>query len=488
VKRHALHLAAAAALLAHAVLQLLLGWASPPWSNVDLAASVLGFVAVPLLTWAIARDLDRAVRRLRRTGLLAGLVRAALGVVLIVFLPQLFDALSRASAPAVAALPQILSAVLPTAVASGLVLLGIGAADLLYTTTAGFRHLSTRLMVLIVVAALGTAAWLSWVGPEGQKMLLWAVERGHLEQFVAPLQALARRAGGNAGGVVLAIGLQLPFVLLLAWRFGRNATDDLADLRRAFGRVAKGNLDEPVPVAGKDEVAEMKRGFNQMLVRAREHRFLETAFGRYVSPVLLERVMADSEHALGHSELRTATVLFADIRGFTALSAELSPEQVIGLLNSYVNVLIETVAEYDGYINKFVGDAILVVWNAPLDQPDHVSRAVRCGAALQRAIAAANASGAFGGRTIGMGVGLNSGPLVVGQLGNERQAEFTVIGDTVNVASRTCGLALGGQVVMTAATRNLYLDERPEDAERFRSLGERELKGKGPVELAVFDG
>jgi class 3 adenylate cyclase len=399
---------------------------------------------------------------------------------------MLFRAMEGSGQPFLLRLTGVLAVLLPVAVASSLVLLGIGAADVLYALTRSFSHLSTRLMLLLLVSALGTVAWIGYVGPEGRRLILWAVERGHLQDFIAPLQALETYAGKHVGGIAGAMALQLPFILLLAWRFGRNATDDLADLRRAFKRVAQGDLDQPVPVTGRDEVAAMKHGFNQMLVLARERRLLETAFGRYVSPLLLERFKAERDKALGHSESRTATVLFADIRGFTALSADLAPEDVIGLLNAYVAVLIETVARYEGYINKFVGDAILVVWNAPLDQPDHLARALQCASAMQQAIGEANAAGAFGAHTIGMGVGVNTGPLVMGQLGNERQAEFTVIGDTVNVASRTCGLATPGQIALTAATRDLYVGEHPEEQPRFTSLGKRELKGKGLVELVNY--
>ena len=174
------------------------------------------------------------------------------------------------------------------------------------------------------------------------------------------------------------------------------------------------------------------------------------------------------------SESRVATLLFADIRGFTALSAAMSPEEVIGLLNRYMSILIEVVARYDGYINKFIGDAVLVVWNAPLDQPDHAARAARCAAAMQRALGRANAAGEFGSRTVGMGIGLNTGPLVIGQLGNERQAEFTVIGDTVNVASRACSHAAAGQVALTVAVRDACLAEDPAAGCRFESLGVRD--------------
>jgi adenylate cyclase len=263
----------------------------------------------------------------------------------------------------------------------------------------------------------------------------------------------------------------------MAWRFGRKATRGLDALHDGFGRVAEGKYDEPVPVSSKDEVGDMLRGFNAMLETARERQFLENAFGRYVSPVVLAELRAKGESSLYNGERRDATVLFSDICGFTAMSASLPPERVIAVLNAYMSRMIDTIARFDGYINKFVGDAIMVVWNAPLDQPDHAKQALGCAKAMQEELAAANAEGLFGDTPdLEMGIGINTGPLVAGNLGNERQVEFTVLGDTVNVASRACGHATAGSIVMTSAV----VEAAEVDAV---SLGEVEVKGKGKMEL-----
>ncbi|MBN1771882.1 MAG: adenylate/guanylate cyclase domain-containing protein [Deltaproteobacteria bacterium] len=483
LRRHGLRLLAWGLLLVQVVLAAVVARLSQRSADLDYVLTGLTLVVVPLVAWAACRDLDALIRFLTRSGLMGGLLRAGLGAGLIAAAPQLFTLVETTSVPLVLEASRALAALMPVAVASGMVLVGIGAADVVYTLTAGFRHLSTRLMLLLLVSTVGTVAGLGLAGPEGRQLLLWVVERGHLEAWLAPLQVVERYAGSHVGGLADAFVLLLPFILLLAWRFGRNATNALADLGRAFRRVGRGDFDQAVSVQGRDEVAAMKVGFNQMLVLARERRFLETAFGRYLSPVLLERLKADRGGGLMASEARIATVLFADIRGFTAMSAAMSPEEVIGLLNRYVSVLIEVVARYDGYINKFIGDAVLVVWNAPLDQPDHAVRAVQCAVAMQRALDRANADGAFGARAVGMGVGINTGPLVIGQLGNERQAEFTVIGDTVNVASRACSHAAAGQVVLTGAVRDPYLARESGAAACFESLGLREIKGRGAMEL-----
>jgi adenylate cyclase len=156
---------------------------------------------------------------------------------------------------------------------------------------------------------------------------------------------------------------------------------------------------------------------------------------------------------------------------------------VIAMLNSIMSLLIEVVARHDGYINKFIGDAMLVVWNAPLDQDDHAARAVRCAVATQEALAAQCAAGGFAGRQVKMGIGINTGPLVAGNLGNDRQVEFAVLGDTVNTASRCCSAAGPDEIWVTQATVEAVAAHDEALAARFRSRGPVALKGKGDVEL-----
>ncbi len=334
-------------------------------------------------------------------------------------------------------------------------------------------------MVLLVFASLGTFFWLSFVGLQAREVVLWAVKQGHLEAWVNGIEWVSQSATAYLGGLAGALGFELPFLVILAWRFGRNATRGLSVLHEGFGRVAQGNYDVAVPVSGNDEVAEMQRGFNEMLDAARERLFLETAFGRYVSFLVLDRMRAEGEGGMLSGERRVATVLFSDIRGFTALSADLAPEQVIAVLNAYMSRMIDTIATYDGYINKFVGDAIMVVFNVPLDQDAHALRALACAQAMQEELERANEAGAFEGvERLDMGIGLNTGPLVAGNLGNERQVEFTVIGDTVNVASRACSHAGSKEVVFTQSLLKAISEERSDDID-YDDLGEVAVKGKG---------
>lgn len=449
-----------------------------------IAATTLGFLAVPFCSWELSRLADWLLQRtLRRWSLLGAAVRVAVGCAAVALLPQLYSTLGHAPLPAIGRVVELTAIFLSIGVAAGMILIGLGVADVLTTATANFRHVSTRLMALLLVTSAGSLLWLSFLGVQAEALLDWAIAQGHLDSYQEALERVQRFARSYLGVFAGAIGLELPFVLLLAWRFGQNATHGITELREGFARVGDGHLDDPIAVDGNDEIAEMQRGFNDMLKSARERRFLETAFGRYVSPAVLERLRTRQDAGGVATERRTATVMFTDIRGFTKLSSELSPEQVIALLNRYMSTLIDVVARHDGYINKFIGDAIVVVWNAPLDQPDHVARALRCAREMQAELARANAERAFGDRSVEMGVGINTGALVMGNLGNERVVEFAIIGDTVNVASRCCSQAKAREIVCTPAVLAAAAEHDPLARAGYAPLGAVELKGRGAVEL-----
>ena len=165
---------------------------------------------------------------------------------------------------------------------------------------------------------------------------------------------------------------------------------------------------------------------------------MERAFGSYVSGHLLERIRAQHGEAVLPPTSREASVFFADIRGFTSFSERLSPEALVSVLNRYFAHVVELVEAHQGYLNKFIGDAVVVVFNGPIDQPDHAERAVRCALALQEEVARLNRGGRLprGRARWRSGVGVATGPMVCGNIGSQRQMEYTVIGDTVNLASR----------------------------------------------------
>jgi class 3 adenylate cyclase len=469
-------------LLAHVMGMLLAGFTLGRIPFLTNALIGAGLLAIPLCSWLVSRTVDRFITRLPFRDVVLASLRIFLAVVAIALLPSFFQVLQALPLPLIGRVLELSTALLSIAVMSGLVLLGFGVADLLFLFTARFKRLSSRLMFLLLLAALGTFLWLTLLSLQSHAILTWAIEQGHLEDFVPETSWLSKLGGAFVGSIAGALSLELPFILIMAWRFGQNATRGIKALSKGFNRVAEGDLRKPVPVIGSDEIADMQRHFNDMLDAVRERRFLETAFGRYVSPVILEHIRHTPDSAQWAGEKVEATVLFSDVRGFTEMSARLAPEEVIQLLNVYFSLLIEVVTRFDGYINKFIGDAMMVVWNAPISDEQHALRALACAAAMQEALEKANDEGQFGDVLVQTGIGLNSGEVVAGNLGNEKVAEFTVIGDAVNVASRACSAAEGGKVAFPRATLEAA-EKAAGQSIACIDLGEMELKGKGPTPM-----
>ncbi len=211
----------------------------------------------------------------------------------------------------------------------------------------------------------------------------------------------------------------------------------------------------------------------------REKARLRSAFSQYVSKTLVERILANPDAATLGGERRELTVMFSDIRGFSRLSETLPPERLAGFLNAYLTPMTDLVLASDGTLDKYIGDAVMAVWNAPVDVPDHAERA--CGTALamlDRLRTLNQRWPAAGLPTVQIGIGLNTGPMAVGNMGSEARFDYTVLGDAVNLAARLEGLTkeyevdvLVGEATRAAATKGFV----------FRELDFVRIKGKDQV-------
>lgn len=224
----------------------------------------------------------------------------------------------------------------------------------------------------------------------------------------------------------------------------------------------------------------------------REKRFVRQAFSQYLSPDLVTQLeKAPEQLALG-GEIRPMTILFMDIRGFTPISEQLTPEELVSFLNTLLSPLSDAIQAEGGTIDKYIGDSIMAFWNAPLPVADHAEKACRAGLAMLQVVDRLNEEDAFGFKardlktqTVQIGIGLNSGEACVGNMGSARRFNYSVIGDAVNVASRiesSCK-AVGAELLVSEETRNAA------PGLAYLEAGEIPLKGKSePIKLYALLG
>ncbi|MFA5138829.1 MAG: D-alanyl-D-alanine carboxypeptidase/D-alanyl-D-alanine-endopeptidase [Elusimicrobiota bacterium] len=233
-------------------------------------------------------------------------------------------------------------------------------------------------------------------------------------------------------------------------------------------RLASGDFDVKTRIYFADEIAQIKASFNRMVDQVKERETLRETFGKYVSVEVAKKLMGSGKLDLGGEEIE-ATVLFCDIRNFTPMSEKLTPRQVVDFLNSYFSYVTEPIMKNNGVINKFMGDAVMAVYTPILGSQDHVRDALRSAVGMREALARFN-----GGRTepVRFGIGIQTGSLVAGNVGTLARLEYTVIGDTVNVASR-----------LESATKEAGVDILVSDEVRSRAKGGWEFEPVGPVSL-----
>jgi adenylate cyclase len=267
--------------------------------------------------------------------------------------------------------------------------------------------------------------------------------------------------------VVVAVGVAFTISFELVLLVTRSILHPVDDLLEATEAVKRGDLSARVPVVSGDELGVLAGSFNEMMEGLSERERLRMAFGSYVDPEVAERVLEEGELLEGQE--REVTVMFVDVRDFTALAERSSPQETVAFLTELFEVVVPIVKRHGGHPNKFLGDGVLAVFGAPERVPDHADRAV----AAARDIAAKLAE--HFGEEIRFGVGVNSGPVVVGSVGGGGRLEFAVIGDPVNVAARVENLTreTGDVVLVTEATRCLLSD--PD--EELDPRGDFALKG-----------
>jgi class 3 adenylate cyclase len=231
--------------------------------------------------------------------------------------------------------------------------------------------------------------------------------------------------------------------------------------------------------------AQLRHRFTAAMLASAERARVVHIFGRYLHDDVVDHLLHDPDGLRRGGERRTLTVMMTDLRGFSSLAEGLPPERVVALLNHYLGEMVPVVLENGGTIDEIIGDALLVIWNAPADQPDHARRGLRCAIGLQQRMAAVNAwTAAAGLPALEMGIGLHTGEAVVGNIGADQRQKYGVVGTTVNLAARVESATVGGQVLATAATL-------AQAGEGLQLGARRSLRPKGsaaPIEVAELLG
>jgi adenylate cyclase len=251
--------------------------------------------------------------------------------------------------------------------------------------------------------------------------------------------------------------------ILLIWFFSKTISSPVRKLVEAAGRIEQGEFEIDLPARSHDELGLLTESFVSMGRGLAERERLKDTFGRFINRNIAEKAMK-GELTLG-GETKQATIFFSDIRDFTAISEKLEPHEVVEFLNDYMTRMVRCVNDTGGVVDKFIGDSLMGVWGAPISAGSPEADAFNCvRAALMMRSALAEFNRDRGGikkPLIQTGCGINTGNVVAGQIGSSERMEYTVIGDPVNLASRTESLnkPLGTDILITENTCNLIREK-----------------------------
>jgi class 3 adenylate cyclase/HAMP domain-containing protein len=287
------------------------------------------------------------------------------------------------------------------------------------------------------------------------------------------------------GGLLAGLALCLVGGFSGLW-FAAVLSRPISRLRDGVRQVGEGNFAVAVPERGVREVADLAHSFNelgQQLTEYIEKRdFIRDTFGRYVTQEVVTKLL-EGEGALEMGgETREVSLIMSDLRGFTAIIAEMDPEEVITFLNRYLSKMIAILLDNRAIIDEILGDGILAFFGAPEPLADHPARAIACALSMQAAMGEINAENeADGMPLLAMGIGVNTGSVVVGNIGSERRTKYSVVGSDVNFASRMEAFALAGQVLISASTYS-----RVKDLVEVDKILTVEMKGV-PGQATLYD-
>ena len=285
--------------------------------------------------------------------------------------------------------------------------------------------------------------------------------------------------------ILTLLGLGVSAILGL-W-IARGVSRPVLELASGAREIAAGNYDHRVELKQEDEIGSLAASFNQMSAGLAERDRVRDLLGKVVSPAIASELLR-KKVTLG-GEQREVTVLFSDLRNFTRMSEAIGPEEMLALLNHYFTRMAAIVEKHGGVVDKYVGDALMALFGAPVASVDDADRALRAALEMNTAVDELNQQWHQRGLpTVGVGIGINTGVVVAGNMGSEKRLNYTVIGDGVNLASRLEELTkipdYEARIIVSGATL-----AKAKDKYRTRRLGEVAVKGKQiPTEIFALLG
>lgn len=290
------------------------------------------------------------------------------------------------------------------------------------------------------------------------------------DELLASVNALGRTLAGVS---VLGLGILVLVIIILA----RTQTRPLRRLEQTAAVLGQGDFTVTVPETGTREIAHLAYAFNDLGRQLTEYiakrDFIRDTFGRYVTQEVVKKLLESREALELGGETREITILMSDLRGFTAITAQMEPEQVISFLNRYLGKMIEILLDHHAVIDEIIGDGILAFFGAPEHLDNHSEQAVVCALRMQAAMADINtANEADGFPYLEMGIAVNTGTVVVGNIGSEKRTKYSAVGSPVNFTGRMEAFSVGGQVLISPSTY-----ARVETLVRVRDVLEVEMKG-----------
>ncbi len=276
--------------------------------------------------------------------------------------------------------------------------------------------------------------------------------------------------------VAAALALALLAALLAGWLGARGVAGPLTALAAAVRKIGKGEFDTRVAPGGADEVGEVSRAVNEMAAGLKQGVFVKDTFKRFLSASVVEQILKDPAALKLGGQEKELTVFFSDMSGFTAMSEQMEPQKLVELINEYLSAMTESIFLQEGTLDKYEGDAVMAFWGAPISQDDHARRA--CWAALDNRSRLKELCKSWKERGLpefDIRIGINTGRMIVGNVGSQARMEYTVLGDAVNTGSRLEQLnkLYGTHILISEATK-----EAAGGAVETREVDLLELRGK----------